>query len=241
MPRLGLAPTGLVVARVVGSVEARPVFRSGIRVPRETEDIVELVRKEPRVVMPELKAVWLPRYVQAVDGTWQLERVQKRGTVRSRWNHLLLRRVTDEGRRFAEVLEESVIRRRAGLEEVSIVEPLASTLRLVQRSERRLPQSWLEQLGMQRESLGPDWQRLAKAGAVADAGHWLRAPCEHGRPHVDGQRRRIVELRVDDLAGLLELAGMRPRFLIVKESTTSAPRWALPVGPYDGARRALPC
>src|SRR5262245_23368407 len=134
MPRLGLDAEGIVVARVLGCVEVQLVWRPGIRVPREPGAVIELIRREPRVVLPELKAAWLPRYAQTGDG-WELERVQKRGTVRSRWNRILLRKVTDEGRCFAGVLEENTIRRCAGSEEVSIVEPMAATLRLVQRAE----------------------------------------------------------------------------------------------------------
>src|SRR6185436_876087 len=124
-----------------------------IRVPREPQAILELIRREPRVVMPELKAAWLSRYVQADDGSWQQECVQKRGTVRTRWNEILLRRVTDDGRRLARALEENEIRQRAGSEEVSLDALLTDTMQVVQRAERRLPAAWLDQLGMQRESL----------------------------------------------------------------------------------------
>lgn len=225
MPRLGLDPVGLIVARVIGSVEVKPVWWAGIQVPREPDEIVDLIRREPRVVLPELNAAWLPRYEQDEDGLWQLEKVLKRGTVRHRHKQILLQRVTGEGRRFAAAIQENDIRRCVGAEETCVDVPL----HLVHQAERRLPEAWLGQLGMERESLGPDWQRLASVGPVADEGHWLRAPCEHGRAHVDGQRRRIVELRISDLAGLLEVAGMRPRFLLVKESTREAPRWALSV------------
>jgi hypothetical protein len=227
LPRLGIDPTGLVVARVVDSVEVQPVFRAGIQVPREPEAVVELIRREPRVVLPELKAAWLPRYVQAESGEWELESVQKRGTVRGRWNQVLLRQVTEEGRRVAGALEENSIRSRIGSDVLPLDQRLLSASRVAQKAERRLPSAWLDQLGMERESLGPDWSMLAAAAPVVDVGHWLRAPCEHGQPHSDGQRRRIVELRIDDLAGLMELAGLRPRFLLVKSSIKAAPHWAL--------------
>lgn len=229
LSRMGLDPTGLVVARIIGSVEVKPVWRLGIRVPREPEEIIELIQREPRVVLPELKAVWMPRYVPSDDGRWQLKQVQKRGTVRSQLNRILLRRVTDEGQRVAEALEDKGIRLNAGIGEESSSQFLSAALRVAQRGERRLPEAWLRQLGMQRESLGPDWSSLAVAAPVTDSGHWLRAPCEHGRPHSDGGRRRIVELRVDDVAELLTVAGLRPRFLLMKESTVEAPRWVLPV------------
>jgi len=106
-------------------------------------------------------------------------------------------------------------------------------MRVVQQAERRLPQSWLDQLGMQRESLGPDWSELGEARSVTDSGHWLRAPCEHGRPHSDGLRRPIVELKIDDLAELCAVTGFRPRLLLIKESTIAPPRWVLPVSGID--------
>ena len=229
LPRMGIDPTGLVVARVIGSVEVKLVWRSGIQRPREPEDVIEMVRRESRVVMPELEAAWLPRYAQEVDGSWQRKRVQKRGTVRSRWNQILLRQITEEGRQVSKALEDHAIRQCAGSESSSIDGQLASALRVAQKAERRLPTAWLDQLGMQRESLGPDWQDLASVGAISDRGHWLRAPCEHGRPHSDGLRRRIVELRIDDLAALFDSAGLQPTFLLVKESTRSSPRWVLPL------------
>jgi hypothetical protein len=227
MPRLGLDQADLEIARVLRSVEVQPVWRPGIQVPRDPKAIVELIRREPRVVLPDLKATWLPRYVQVGDGTWELKRAQKRGTVRGRLNEILLHRVSREGRRFAAMLQENAIRRRAGFEEMPLESSFTTALRLVHRAERRLPESWFDQLGTPRESLSPDWSRFAKAAEVAEAGHWLRAPCEHGRAHSDGQRRRIVELHIDDLAALLEVAGMRPRFLLVKRSTASAPKWML--------------
>ena len=136
-------------------------------------------------------------------------------------------RVAEEGRRVAGALEENSIRSRIGSDELPLDQRLLSASRVAQKAERRLPSAWLDQLGMQRESRGPDGSTLAAAAPVVDVGHWLRAPCEHGQPHSDGQRRRIVELRIDDLAGLMELAGLRPRFLLVKGSIKAAPHWAL--------------
>lgn len=231
MPRLGFDADGLVIARVIGSVEVRPRWRLGIAGPREPEDAVELIRREPRVVLPELDAAWLPRYVQGKDGRWVRKQVQNRGTVRGRSRRFLLDEITAEGRRCAAALEDHVVRQSAGAQVEDLSDQLGASWRIANKAERLLPKPWLEQLGMERESLGPDWRLVADAGLVADEGHWLRAPCEYGRPHVDGQRRRIVELRINDIAGLLECAGMRPLFLLVKPHMSEPPEWRLAVRP----------
>jgi hypothetical protein len=225
MERLGLDPAGAVVARVLGCVEVQPVWRPGIRVPSDPGSIIEMLRNEPRAALPELRAAWLPRFEQGEDGDWREQVVKKRGTVRRRWSRQLLHQVAEEGARFAALLEDNTIRQRTGTEPLAVADRLSRTLRLVQQAERRLPAAWLGQLGIWRESPGPDWQKLAAAPRVDDVGHWLRAPSEYGRPHVDGQRRRLVELEVGDLAGLLEVAGLRPRFLLVKHSTSAIPEW----------------
>jgi hypothetical protein len=221
----------LVVARVLGSVEVQLRWRNGFRMPTDPADVVEAIRRDPRVVLPEFVAAWLPRYVLNPEGEWLLERTSKRGTVRARVNQVLLQQVRDEGRRVAHLFEENSIRRSLGEPETPIDQDLGVAIRLVQRADRRLPRIWLDQLGVHPSSLGPDWATLSARGDVAEAGHWLRAPVEHGRPHADGQRRRIVELRIDDLAGLVEVAGLRPQFLLLKESTKAPPQWALAVAP----------
>lgn len=222
---------GLVVARVLGSVEVQLRWRDGFRAPTDAADVVATIRREPRVVLPELVAAWLPRYVLSPEGEWHLERTSKRGTVRARVNEVLLQRVREEGRRVAHLIEENSIRRTVGEPETPIEQHLSAAIRVVQRAERRLPKVWRDQIGVAEDSLGPDWSTLAAAPAVAEGGHWLRAPVEHGYPHADGQRRWLVELRIDDLAGLVEVAGLRPQFLLLKDSTLARPRWALPVQP----------
>lgn len=222
---------GLVVARVLGSVEVQLRWRDGFRVPTDTVEVAAMIRRDPRVVLPELMAAWLPRYVPSLKGEWLLEPTSKRGTVRTRVAEVLLQQVREEGRRVAHLFEENSIRRRIGEPETPIEQHLGAAIRVVQRAERRLPKVWRDQIGVAKDALGPDWSILATAPAVADGGHWLRAPVEHGRPHADGQRRWLVELRIDDLAGLVEVAGLRPQFLLLKDSTLAQPRWALPVPP----------
>ncbi len=69
----------------------------------------------------------------------------------------------------------------------------------------------------------------AHCPTIEDEGHWIRAPFEVGKPHVDGLRSRLVELRIDDLAGLVEVFGMEMEFWMVKDSVNAGPRWVLPV------------
>ena len=59
-------------------------------------------------------------------------------------------------------------------------------------------------------------------------GHWLRAPFEVGKPHTDGLRSRLVELHIDDLAGLLGQHGTKLVFWLIKDGVGEDPRWVLP-------------
>ena len=85
----------------------------------------------------------------------------------------------------------------------------------------------------------------------SECGYWLRATHEHaepvGLPRTDQEKRavayRLVELHIDDLPTLVELAGWRWTFWLIKDSTSSAPRWVLPLDqaghPVGGYVRVL--
>ena len=64
-----------------------------------------------------------------------------------------------------------------------------------------------------------------------ETGHWIRAPFEFGKPGPDGLRSRIVELRIDDLAALLEDHGLEIEFFMVMDEVGGEPRWVLPSHP----------
>lgn len=80
--RRGTLPEGMRVARVMASAKVRPVMRPGFRRPRSHEAFIELVRREPRVVLPELEVEWLPRYELCEDDRWRLQQFKLKRTVR---------------------------------------------------------------------------------------------------------------------------------------------------------------
>lgn len=227
---------GLVVARVIGAATVEPVFRHGLDLPREAEDLVALIRKEPRVVLPDLHAEWEPRFEEGDDGVWRPQAFKFKRTVRHAYTRQVLQELGEATQRVVPLMEAREIRLKVGGDDEPVPEVMQA-LRVSQKAERRLPQAWLDRLGMERESLGPDWRQLhgmSFAPPLHEDAHWVRAPVEYGQLYVDRKRGRIVELRIDDLAGLIELLGFRWRFLVVKDSTQVAPRWVLPMGEVEG-------
>jgi hypothetical protein len=108
---------------------------------------------------------------------------------------------------------------------------LAPMIKVVQRGERRLPESVKAKIGMDGSSV-PDWAGLLeKCGLPVDqeGGHFIRATIECGKPGPDGLRSRTVELEIDDLAGLLEEYGRRIEFWLVTPVVGGVPRWVMPV------------
>jgi hypothetical protein len=206
--RLGLPADGLCIARVLAAVSVEPVFRHGLSLPWEPEKLIEVVRKEPRVVLPTLHLEWEPRYVQGADGVWGPEKFEKRRTVRNRWNQILLEELGQRSRGMVSLLEENSIRRQLGADDGAHDAEFREAIRVARKANRRLPQIWRDRLGSALESLVKE---------VGDT-----------RP-----RRRTVELQIDDLASLIELRGFRWRFLLIKDSVTEEPRWVLPLGEVE--------
>ncbi|CAE7338842.1 unnamed protein product [Symbiodinium sp. KB8] len=226
MPRLGLDPEGLVIARVMAEVEAQPVFRSGLRLPRDPEELLELIRKEPRIVLPELNAAWVPRYELHDDGQWRKQVFQVRRTVRTGWHDVILRDLGDHVNEAAPISEENQVRRALG--EPEFVTDDGAALTLMQKAARRLPTTWLERLEMVPGGLQPPLRVLqAKSYSPpsSEEGHWLRAPYEFRDPDAVRPQRQLVELRIDDIAGLLEFGGLRLRFLLVRGVVGGGVRW----------------
>ncbi len=236
--RRGKLPEGCRVARVLATVKARPVARSGFTLPREPEALIDLIRKEPRIIQPELHLEWLPRFVQADDGEWRPQQFKNARTVRNGLQTALLDRLRGLTTHASEAIEDLEVRNRLKIPNpydnfaANIEEPA----RVAFRAQRRLPRSWQESIGLHDVGLGPDWHELRERSFFqpsTEAGHWLRAPFEFGRPHIDRLRSRLVELRIDDLANLLELFGLELEFWLIKESTTANPRWVLAHLPAD--------
>jgi hypothetical protein len=212
------------------------VFRHGLSLPWEPEKLIEVVRKEPRVVLPTLHLEWEPRYVQGADGVWGPEKFEKRRTVRNRWNQILLEELGQRSRGMVSLLEENSIRRQLGADDGAHDAEFREAIRVARKANRRLPQIWRDRLGSALESLVPDWLALsekAQVPLVGEAGHWLRAPFEFKEVGDTRPRRRTVELQIDDLASLIELRGFRWRFLLIKDSVTEEPRWVLPLGEVE--------
>ncbi len=240
MPRLGLDPEGLVVARVMREVEAQPVFRSGLRLPRDPEELLELIRREPRIVLPELKAEWVPRYELHDDGQWRKQVFQVRRTVRTGWHDVILRELGDHVNEAAPISEENQVRRALG--EPEFVTDDGAALTLMQKAARRLPATWLERLEMVPGGLQPPLRVLqAKSYSPpsSEKGHWLRAPYEFRDPDAVRPQRQLVELRIDDIAGLLEIGGLTLRFLLVRGVVDGGVQWVTAAGkPGQGRSRS---
>jgi hypothetical protein len=228
--RLGHTSIEFTPARVLGAVEVEPVFRKDIELPRSRGERLELIRREPRIVLPELRAAWLPRYVQNDDGEWMQQQFRNRRTVRTRHHEKLLAELGEVAEDVAEMIEAAELRERLGVRGPDVVPDLEAASRVALRAQRRLPECWLRDVGLDRETIVPDWRDLARQRCARpdEDGHWLRAPVEFGEAHPDGLRSRVVELRIDDLAGLMEVAGWRPVFWLVKGSTVAAPSWVMP-------------
>jgi hypothetical protein len=110
-------------------------------------------------------------------------------------------------------------------------EQLHPLTKIAQRAERRLPAPWKNGVGLN-DPFGPCWPVLhEKAGTPVEheAGHFIRAPQEFGKPAADGLRSRMVELRIDDLAGLLEVCGGAIEFWMITDEVGGEPRWVLPM------------
>jgi hypothetical protein len=131
-----------------------------------------------------------------------------------------------EGRR-QDLEHERVIREARELDR-----QLRRHTRVAYRAHRRLPAEWRARIGMDAErASGVHWPTLRDLAGVAvenESTHWIRAPFEFGRPGPDGLRSRIVEQRVDDLAGLLEEHGSQLEFWMVQDAVGGDPRWVLP-------------
>jgi hypothetical protein len=110
-------------------------------------------------------------------------------------------------------------------------EQLHPLTKIAQRAERRLPEPWKNGVGLN-DPFGPCWPVLhEKAGTPVEheAGHFIRAPQEFGKPAADGLRSRMVELRIDDLAGLLAECGGVIEFWMINDEVGGEPRWVLPM------------
>jgi hypothetical protein len=233
--RLGVQSDGLQVARVLGSVLVEPVFRRDIHLPRFAEELVALVRSEPRVVVPELHVAWLPRYVEADDGTWTLQHFRNERTVRRAWQGTFLRELGEHVGRVVPQIEQNEILKRLGVPELR-VHGADLTGDLVQRASRRLPRNWLERIGMEPSALAPKLSLLQArsfAPPTSEEGHWVRAPFEFRAHGVRKPQRHLVELRIDNLADVLELVGFKFRCLLIRESPQDEPRWVLPISELD--------
>ncbi|HEX5051024.1 MAG TPA: hypothetical protein VFZ65_04570 [Planctomycetota bacterium] len=221
---------GLVVARVCGAVDVQPVFRAGLRLRRFADELIAMVHTEPRVVLPELHAAWVPRYVEGEDGSWTLQQFRLERTVRTGWHEVILRQLGEQVDRVAPIVEENHVRR--SLDEPELCADDEVSLALMQKAGRRLPQTWLQRIGMEPGSLPPPLRVLqAKSYSppASEEGHWLRAPFEFRAPGASRPQRQLVELRIDNLADLLELMGFKLRFLLIRESPRHEPRWVLPI------------
>jgi hypothetical protein len=104
--------------------------------------------------------------------------------------------------------------------------------RVAKRAERRLPAPWRAKIGLADLTFGSPWLALRDQAGLAvenETGHWIRAPFEFGKP----ARSQLVELRIDDLAGLLEDHGMELEFWMITDSGGGDPRWVLPAAGTD--------
>lgn len=227
------------IARVLQAVTATPVFRKGIEIPRAAEQRIALIRKEPRIVEPDLHLELIPRFVQGDDREWQPQEFKLKRTVRHRLRLVLLEQLRQTSAEQAPLIEDEQIRNsigvglRAGVD----LDEWRRTMRVAQRAERILPKQWRQAVGLPDCDIGPYWPGLNKQvhSPPPSEGHWIRAPIEFGELHPDGLRARLVELRIDDLAGVLERFGMTLTFWMIKDSTTAKPRWVLPVTTMERA------
>jgi hypothetical protein len=256
--RAGLCEN-LVAVRVLGAVDVRPRFRKDVRLPRGGGARLEMLRLEPRIVEVEMDVAWLPRFRPDEFGRWTLEELQHRAAVPVNYRRRLLREVQRKSVETVHKLDAMLLERTIGYDALRNPtdqrgDGIDEAFELIRHAERRLPAVWREQLGIAQESLGPDWRAIAAmregAPSIEDAacGHWLRATHEHAVGHrSDGEKRpaayRLVELCIDDLPGLVELAGWSWTFWLIKDSTSSRPRWVLPLDeaghPVSGYVRAL--
>ncbi len=225
-------PADCQVARVMERVRVSPVFRKGFSIPKDPGKLLEMIRKDSRIVKPELHAEWLPRFVQGEDGEWRPQPFQNKGTVRHKNRQRLMAELGETSTGVARAIEESELRKQIDQDDRgnsfdAVIQP---AIQVADKAQRGLPQDWQEALGLADCGLAPDWRALAKRShcpPLSEDGHWLRAPAEyeaHGRV-----KSHLVELRIDDLVGLLEQFGTIIEFWLIKDSTTAAPRWVLPV------------
>lgn len=278
--RRGTLPEGCSVARVLATAKIRPVLRDGFRMPRDLKSFADQVRREPRLVLPNLEVERLPRLQQDELGAWRPQEFKRKRTVRQRLTNMLLDELRRESNKAAGIVESEQIRRvlqpltkaaRSSpidktlrqMSRVSWIESqtvqalqeqraadleaerrvragkdlerqLQASTRVAQRARRRLPESWREEIGLDTALL--DWPKVRKQASAAvehETGHWIRAPFEFGRPGPDRLRSRIVELRIDCLADLLEQFGFEPEFWMVSSEVGGDPKWVLPAASAD--------
>jgi hypothetical protein len=99
--------------------------------------------------------------------------------------------------------------------------------RVARRAERRLPAPWQARIGLEDLTFGSPWLALRDQAGMAvenETGHWIRAPFEFGKP----VRSQLVELRIDDLAELLENHGVELEFWMITDEVGGEPQWVLP-------------
>jgi hypothetical protein len=254
--RQGVLEPGCEIVRVLGSVKVRPRFRKGVSVPRSPEAMLKLIRHYPDVVAPELAVAWQPRFLQDEDGVWRRKTFRHRvRTVRHALHLARVARVATAAKEFgskmkfdprrearhakqcgspsfARALEDArqeLIALRAFMGE----ERRAKTgdrYSALHQAQRLVPRSWLPRIGLDPFEI-PNLRSVLESPLAAppsENGHWLRAPFEFKAAGDRKARRRLVELPIDDLAGLLGF-GMEIEFWLIKESTRKAPRWVMPI------------
>ncbi len=272
-------PPGCQTARVMARAKVQPVFRKVLTsLPRDPEKLLEMIRREPRIVLPELHMEWQPRFAQGEDGEWDPQPFRNKGTVRHKVRHNLLVELQETSAETARLIEDLEIReivepkrstpqaircRKSAAkmrksswiypEIADEVEQLADDLneqdrlkkiagetsavingakKVADKAQRSLPQDWNVDMNLNALETSKDWQELSQRSQTAskvDDGHWIRAPIEVRGLNGSRPQGRLVELRIDDLVGLLEQFGMEIEFWLIKDSTDAAPRWALPV------------
>lgn len=224
--RRGQLPEGCRAARVLARAMVSTIVRDGFRRPRSSQKFIEQVRLEPRLVDSELEVVWLPRYKQGKDGSWHLEEFKAKRTVRHGVTRRILAALQSCSAQAMRMLEQeeiaSHINEPRRFEESSVLLDLQPAM---DRAQRRLPSPWREQLGLDGIPYWSDLHQNAKTLVEDDQAHWIRAPFEYGRP----LRSRLVELRIDDLAGLLEEHGLEIEFWLISDEIGGEPRWVLPL------------
>src|SRR5690606_29345462 len=96
-----------------------------------------------------------------------------------------------------------------------LADMLEEANRVTRRAQRLLPEVMLEAVGLEKDTLTPDWNTIAavRPGALhgGDA-HYLHATAKFATADPDDPSRRpvafhAVELRIDDLPALVEVAG----------------------------------